>query len=256
MNLRQWGKAVAGGAADLLFPPQCVWCTIPTAQHARFCPTCRLRFVSHYYRCQKCATPLPAVLPNADCLRCRAGQWKFSSVITLAPYRGHMRKAIIAMKRKGNEPLRQGMAQLLVEMLHSPTAPSLSLGDAAPLLIPVPYHWSHSLGSAADTAAVLARGIASGTGWPLAQRAVRRVRKTSKQGVLSWSQRMANVQQAFAVVQAPLVAGKHVLLVDDVLTSGATAAEISRLLLKAGAAAVSVIVAARATGVRESPSME
>ena len=265
------------GFVDLLFPPQCVWCDVPTSIRQRLCTPCRQRFVSEYYRCQKCAAPLPRVLPNTDCIRCRTGKWRFSSVYTLAPYRGEMRRAVIMMKRKRFEPLRRAMADLLAEklMLELNTS-GLNSGDDQknpseqadvlsaetttvavgenPVLVPVPYHWSHGFSTAADTAELLANGISHRTSWPVVRGAIGRVRKTAKQGVLSWAERKVNVRRAFAVKSSRLIEQRHVLLVDDVMTSGATAAEISRLLLKAGARRVSVVVAARATGVRELPA--
>jgi len=202
-----------------------------------------------------------------------------------------MRQAVIMMKRKRFEPLRRALAELLAEKLlqecatwkQPPSKQLLTTQDSAPqasatpvaapqaaatpevtpasschlpILVPVPYHWSHGFSSAADTASVLARGIAERTDWPLVTGAVRRQRKTAKQGILSWSDRTSNVKRAFAMRAPQLVEGRQVLLVDDVLTSGATAAELTRLLLSAGAFQVIVVVAARGTGVRESRSLE
>jgi ComF family protein len=269
-------EELCGGLADLLFPPQCAWCHCPTRRHERLCAACRTRFVSSYYRCRKCASPLPPVLPNTDCVRCREGKWRFDSVITLAPYRGQMREAVIMMKRKRFEPLRRALAELLAEKLlnefaiggehpDDPTPTEEPISDhpvrqaslsGPPVVVPVPYHWSHGFSSAADTASVLARGIAATTRWPLVTGAVRRQRKTSKQGVLSWADRASNVRRAFAIRLPALVEGRHVVLIDDVLTSGATAAELTRLLLSAGAVQVTVAVAARGTGVRESRGVE
>lgn len=264
----QW----AGGFVDLLFPPQCAWCQQPTRISQRLCERCRQRFVSDYYRCQKCAAPLPTVLPNTQCVRCRAGKWRFTTVVTLATYRGDMRRAVIMMKRKRCEPLRRAMADLLGEKLLGEWLPAQATAELnvasgphvagesptahQPVLIPVPYHWSHGFSSAAGTAELLAQGIAAYTSWPVVRGAVRRVRKTAKQGVLTWAERKANVRKAFALNSDCAIRGRQVLLVDDVFTSGATAAELTRILLRGGAANVSIVVVARATGVRESPGME
>ena len=237
-----------GTLLDLLYPPECVWCQTPAELHQRLCAACTSRFSSDYYRCQKCAAPLPRVLPNADCSRCRAAKWRFTRVVALATYRGDMRRAVIMMKRRRFEALRRAMADLLVEQLRmesvSPTHP--------PLLIPVPYHWSHAFSTATNTAELLAQAIAARIGWPIDRTAVRRTRKTSKQGMLSWAERKVNVRHAFKVCATQRVAGRQIWLVDDVMTSGATTAELARQLLKAGAAVVNVAVVARGTGVRES----
>lgn len=267
-------ERLVDGFVDLLFPPQCVWCHVPSCIGQRLCDACRQRFVSHYYRCQKCAAPLPSVLPNADCVRCRSGKWRFDRVYTLAPYRGEMRRAVIMMKRRRFEPLRRALADLLGEKLlaefkscadakNSNALPGNQVDQCAadstidlPVLVPVPYHWSHGFTSAADTAELLAYGIAQRTAWPVVKDAIGRVRKTAKQGVLTWAERKVNVRQAFAMRSPKLIEKRHVMLVDDVMTSGATAAELSRLLLKSGAMRVSVVVAARATGVRETATCQ
>ncbi|MEO8268915.1 MAG: double zinc ribbon domain-containing protein [Aureliella sp.] len=233
---------------NLVYPPECAWCQAPCDLNERLCDGCRARFVSGYYRCHKCAAPLPQVLPNQDCARCRQAKWRFSRVVTLAPYRGDMRRAIISMKRKRFEPLRRAMADLLGQQLISEIKDSAAL----PLLIPVPYHWSHSFSSSANTSELLAQAIASNNGWPISQRIVRRTRKTLKQGLLSWAERKINVRHAFSVGSSKSIQDRQVWLVDDVMTSGATAAELARLLLKSGAAQVNVAVVARGTGVRES----
>ncbi|MCA9134105.1 MAG: hypothetical protein KDA45_13150, partial [Planctomycetales bacterium] len=282
---------------SLLYPPECTWCGQATAFHCRLCPACRQLFVSNYYRCQRCATPLPSVVPNQDCFRCREAKWRFSRVLTLGPYRGELRQAVILMKKPRFELLRRALGELLAEqVLDSDTAPAAKIapgdapapqhpaasadglsqangpstgqgrlpaarqargespaGELAPWLVPVPNHWSHGFSSAANTAESLARAIARPTGWRVATRIVGRIRKTAKQGMLSWTERKRNVRGAFAINRTQGLSGRHVMLVDDVLTSGATAAELSRLLLKAGAARVSVLVIARGTGARESP---
>ncbi len=275
MNGSVAAQRLFDGFINLLFPPQCAWCQLPTPIGQRLCDPCRGRFVSDYYRCLKCAAPLPRVVPNTDCVRCRTGKWRFDTVYTLAPYRGEMRRAVIMMKRKRFEPLRRAIAELLADKLLAEisvgqvfdpldSAAGNSMGGEVaaqttgelPVLVPVPYHWSHGFSTAADTAELLASSIADRTSWPVARGALRRVRKTAKQGVLTWAERKVNVRRAFAVKSPNLIEKRHVLLVDDVLTSGATAAELSRLLLKAGAIRVSMVVAARATGVRESTTME
>ncbi len=255
--MKSLATALISNLVHLVFPPECAWCAQSLDSQDRLCELCRGRFVSDYYRCQVCATPLPSVVPNQDCFRCRQSKCHFSQVVTLAPYRGDIRRAVIMMKRKRFELLRQAIAELLAEVLLADvrTNPGLC-GDPPPknedpLLIPIPYHWTHGLSSAAATAECLCRAISAKTNWPIALRAVRRIRKTEKQGLLSWSERAANVHNAFSVISPQTVANKSIFLVDDVLTCGATAGELARLLKKAGAAKVIVVVAARATGARE-----
>ncbi|MEZ6138792.1 MAG: double zinc ribbon domain-containing protein [Pirellulaceae bacterium] len=252
--MRNWITGV-DNLVDLVCPPECVWCSQPTSPDARFCRDCRHALVSDYYRCQSCATPLPSVVPNDNCFRCRDAGWKFSQVITLGPYRGRLREAVILAKKRSFESLRHGLGQLLAELveqqLHLEPAPN----SLRPWIIPIPYHWSHALSRGAHSAISLARALGAHTGLCVQTRCVYRVRKTAKQGMLSWSQRKQNVRGAFAIRSATALAGRHIFLVDDVLTSGATAAEVSSKLVKAGASKVSIVVIARGTGSR-APSTE
>lgn len=169
--------------------------------------------------------------------------------MTLAPYRGELREAVILMKKPRYEPLRRALGLLLAEQVLEAVAPREL--PQPPLLIAVPNHWSRGFAGTAHTAESLSQAIAYHTGWPQAHGAVRRIRKTSKQGMLTWAERSKNVRGAFHVRRPQLVAGRHVVLVDDVLTSGATAAEIAKLLTQAGAHDVSAAVVARGTGARE-----
>lgn len=261
---RAAGERICRGLIDLIYPPECAWCQAPSDVSERLCLSCRQRFMSDYYRCQTCAAPLPSVLPNERCVRCRQANWRFSRTLALAPYRGQMRQAVIMMKRKRFEPLRRALADLLGEQLlalmtpdpptdQQPAAVADSSAGAGvqPVLLPVPYYWSHYYSTSANTAELLARGIAARTGWPISLRALQRTRKTSKQGLLTWAERKNNVRQAFSVRQREAIVNRQVWLIDDVMTSGATAAELTRILLKAGAQQVNVAVVARGTGVRE-----
>lgn len=246
--------------AGLICPPECVWCAVPTGlcernepsnREERLCHGCRTRLLSDYYRCQKCATAIPSVVPNQDCYRCRDAGWRFDRVLTLGPYRNDLRCAVILMKKPGQELLRQVlgelMAQLAIDAVYCSDTAALP-----PLLIPVPNHWTHRFRGVSDSAGTLAKAVSKHTGWPLNSTSVRRIRKTAKQGMLAWSERSQNVRGAFKILAADRVTGRHVILVDDVFTSGATAAELSSRLKRAGAAEVTVLVAARGTGARES----
>lgn len=96
----------------------------------------------------------------------------------------------------------------------------------------------------------LAEAIAEKTGWSMLTSALKRNRITAKQGMLTWSERTSNVRGAFQL-SGNAIEKRRVVLVDDVLTSGATAHEITKLLLRAGATDVQVAVVARGVGARE-----
>lgn len=153
----------------------------------------------------------------------------------------------------------QGAKRLILPFKHAdrtelggPLAAHMARAGAdllahAELVVPVPAHWRRRLHRRYDQAALLARAVARFAGRPCAPDLLRRVRHTPALGDRGAAERSALVADAFALRRgrAPLVAGRRVLLVDDVLTSGATADACARVLLEAGAAAVDALAAAR-----------
>lgn len=248
---------------DLVLPPECAWCLEPIADNQRLCPACTRVLVVERHCCQKCAMPLPKVVENHDCIRCRNQGWRFECVTALGPYQGRLREAIILMKKPTFEALAMATGELLAaKLLGDAHAFSIASDqqqatdqcDLPDIVVPVPNHWTRRLVHRTSTAESLANAIATRLSRPLGIGVVRRVRPTRKQGMLAWSNREANVRHAFRVARPRPLAGKHVLLVDDVFTSGATAAEVTRCMLRAGAGRVSVAVAARGTGSRDQSS--
>ena len=130
--------------------------------------------------------------------------------------------------------------------------PLLAEADA---IVPVPLHWRRQWARRFNQSALLAEVIAKGSGVAVAHAALRRVKATPQQVGLSQAERAQNVQGAFRVLPAAKaeVAGRRLLLVDDVLTSGATVDACSRALLRAGAAQVDVLVFARVVAAARPP---
>lgn len=229
---------------DLVLPPECVWCLAPVASQRALCDECESVFVRQESCCQRCAMPVPAVVDRSSCIRCRDEGWRFDRVIALGPYRGRLREAIIMMKKPTFESLTAAAGTILAERLSQANI----LPD---LIMPVPNHWSRRLAHRTSSAETLATSIGRQLQRPLTLGSVRRVKRTRKQGMLAWSNRPGNVHRAFEARRPKVLAGKHILIVDDVFTSGATAAELTRCVLKAGAKKVTIAVAARGTGSRQ-----
>ncbi len=116
----------------------------------------------------------------------------------------------------------------------------------AELLLPVPLHWTRLLHRRYNQAALLAHSIHAAGGPPVVTDCLIRRRSTSSQGHLGPLARERNMRSAFAVPQRQKIAGKRVLLVDDVMTTGATVDECARVLKRGGAATVGVLTLARA----------
>ena len=127
--------------------------------------------------------------------------------------------------------------------------------DEAELMVPVPLHWKRGWSRRYNQSGALARAIERQTGVKVASEALRRIRPTQQQIGLSRSERASNVQGAFQVAadRKADIAGRRVVLVDDVLTSGATVDACARALLRAKAASVDVLVFARVVDTNKAP---
>jgi predicted amidophosphoribosyltransferase len=137
------------------------------------------------------------------------------------------------------------------ERLGTPFGHAL-LADANGL-IPVPLHWRRLWARRFNQSAALANIVSQASGVPVVDDALKRVKATLQQVGLSASERAINVQGAFAVVDRSRIAGRRLILIDDVLTSGATIDACARALNRAGAATVDVVVLARVVDAGRSP---
>jgi ComF family protein len=181
--------------------------------------------------------------PADECPHCREHHFAFDAVAVLGRYEADLRLAVHRMKQPTGEALAEALGRTLAQ--HRAAQFSQFHPDC---LVPVPMYWTRRLWRRTNDAEAIARGLAAVLAIPVLWRAVRRVRHTELQRDMRVDERMRNVRGAFAVARPAAVAGRRVLLVDDVFTSGATTGELARVLKKAGAEAVAVAVIARAQG--------
>lgn len=229
---------------QLLYPPACLVCQTRLAsgsEAAPLCASCR-----HSTRrctpplCIRCGLPLAGAFDaSMACRRCRQQPPTFDTAHAPWQYTGAIRAGVRALKYRHRHRLGRWFAD---DMAH--LARTTGLDQQVDLVVPVPLHWLKPRLRGTHTPAALARRVAAGLRLPYAPKALRRVRWTRTQTRLSRLQRRRNVEGAFQA-QAALVQGRRILLVDDVLTSTATAQACSIALRKAGAAAVVVLTAAR-----------
>ncbi|HEV8003226.1 MAG TPA: phosphoribosyltransferase family protein [Planctomycetaceae bacterium] len=215
----------------------------------RLCTGCRDAAIGPASdRCRRCAAPVgPFLDTQQGCFLCRRDRFHFESVIRLGVYENELRVMCLAAKRPGGEELAAALAETLW------TEEGLTLLSAQPdLIVPVPHHWRESLLSAPKVPETLASVLSSRLRVRWSTSILAKVRRTSKQSGLPSGRRRVNLRKAFRVPPrfAAHVAGRRILLVDDVLTTGATADEAARALLDAGAASVRVAVIARSIGLR------
>jgi ComF family protein len=229
------------GAVDTLYPPTCLACRAATEAHGALCPRCwsAMRFIERPY-CERLGTPFEQDLgegllsPQAI-----ADPPVFARARAVARFEdGPARMLVHRLKYSDRAEIARPIARWMAR------AGADILADAD-LLAPVPLHPLRLWRRRFNQAAMLARELARATGKPCDVGALLRVKATRSQVGLSRAQRAENLQGAFRVADRAAVKGRNVVLVDDVLTSGATANAASRALVRAGAKRVDVLVFAR-----------
>ena len=239
---RRW----AGALLDLVFPPFCPVCRARLGEERRgpLCGGCWSavgRLAPPWCRvCGGIAGPGLAPLPL--CAACRRRPPGFDYARAAACYDGVVREALHAFKFRGRWTLAAPLGDLLVEAVAG------RLPDGNPdLLLPVPLHPRRERERGFNQASLLARRVGRSLGCPVREAVLTRVVATRSQTELDAAARRANVRNAFEVRRPALVAGRHVVLVDDVLTTGATLSECARRLREAGASRVGALTVARVT---------
>ena len=147
---------------------------------------------------------------------------------------------ILRFKLAGHRALAKPLSGLLIERLAA-----AGLAGQADAIVPVPLHWRRELFRGFNQSQLLGRYVAAHFGLPMLDGHLRRVAPTASQTTRSGAQRMLQLRGAFSVRRPKAVAGRTLLLIDDVMTTCATAAECSRELLDAGARKVYVATIAR-----------
>jgi len=173
---------------------------------------------------------------SGRCSLCRLGLQGFDAVYSYGSYEGTLRELVHLFKYGGVRPLAGTFGKFLAQALPR---------DAGfDVIVPMPLHWFKQWQSGFNQADLLARVIGKKWGVPV-RSVVRRKKATLPQAGLTNAKRRANVQGAFKIPRGRSLAGMRVLLVDDVVTTGATASACARVLKRAGAAHVALLALAR-----------
>lgn len=231
------------GLLDLVLPTVCPGCSARTAGGDAFCEPCAadlLQYVSMPY-CPRCGSTIGPNLPTdiESCLACPQPLPRFARVVRLGPYAGPLRTFVRSLKYRRRQSGLGPVSRMLAEAVGARLEPPVEA------VVPVPAHWRRRLERGHDHSRTLAASIARRLSVPLGDDLVRS-RSTPPQAHLSRTQRFRNVRGCFAVRRGSQLGGAHLLLVDDVTTTGATASEAARTLLRAGAERVSLAVVAKA----------
>jgi predicted amidophosphoribosyltransferase len=227
----------------MVYPPQCMTCDARVTTDFGLCADCwrDTPFITGL-TCSKCGTPLPGddnaleVLCD-DCLTI-ARPWGQGRAALL--YRDNARKLVLALKHGDRIDLARPTAQWMARA----AAPMLVTGM---VVAPVPLHWLRLVKRRYNQAALLSSGVAKLAGLTHCPDLLQRRRSTGSQDGLTRDGRFANMAEALTVHprRHHRVEGRHILLVDDVMTSGATLAAAAEACIAAGACGISVLVMAR-----------
>lgn len=239
------GATSGGGTLDLLFPPRCTacGCDLPQrCQDAPFCDDCRAEIECYLgVRCVRCAGLAP-LAGDEPCLRCRQRLPAFDRVWALGSYEGLLRDMVLRMKTESSELVAAGLAGLWWAKYAGAFAAA-----QIDLVACIPSHRWRRWRRGADGPRAVAELIAAKGGVPAATRLLKKLRNNIQQKGLSRRSRIENVRGGVVVTAGYPLESARVVLVDDVLTTGATCHEASRVLKRAGAAEVTIAVLARAS---------
>lgn len=229
---------------DLILPPLCPLCHTIVPHKSTVCPPCwqELSFISDPF-CAQCALPLEVSTPEENlsfqkCGACLESPPSFSNARAAYVYDSVSKKMILSFKHGEALSLAPFLGQALWQS-------GKELVATADLLIPVPLHWRRLYKRGFNQSSLLAQRVGKLGNKPVSLNVLKRIHNTPSQGNLSLEERIKNMKECFKVVRPEKIKNKSILLIDDVMTTGATLNACAKTLLKAGAEKVTVLCVAR-----------
>lgn len=235
-------SALGRKALNAALPPHCGLCHAEVDAAATLCPDCwsRVGFIVDPV-CECCGVPFDRDWgPGTLCGPCIESHPSFDRARAATLYDDAVRSLILGLKHGD----RHDLVALFASWMHR-------VGDTfwptADLIVPVPLHWTRLWSRRFNQSALIAKAIGRLSDVPVLVDAITRTRRTPSQGGLGRKDRLRNVRNAFAVRQPALdrIQGKHIIVIDDVLTTGATVSQVADCLRKRGAAQIDVLTVAR-----------
>jgi len=242
MQIPESARRVGEALVSLFFPPHCAACGADTPGGVHLCAGCGekvTRITAPF--CRRCSEPFEGAIDGEfECVNCGDRALHFECAV--APYlsRGVVREFIHRFKYDHDRSLRIPLAAWLADAL----ADARITAQPIDAIVPVPLHATRFRERGFNQAALLARLLSVRAGVPMVE-ALQRTRYTTTQTRLDRHERMENLRNAFRVRDTAAVKSRHLLLVDDVFTTGSTVDECARVLLAAGTASVRVATVAR-----------
>jgi ComF family protein len=236
-HLRRIGRVFV----DTVLPPRCLACGEIVGDPDSLCGPCwsAITFFAAPW-CAVCGLPFPHPMGDgALCGACARQRPNWDRARAVLRYDKNSRRLLLSFKHGDRTHLARAFGRWMQRA-------GGDLLDGVDLLVPVPLHWTRLFRRRFNQAALLAQAIHAAGGPAVAPDWLVRRRRTPSQGLLGPAARERNVRGAFALRRGRDVAGKRIALVDDVMTTGATAEECARVLRRRGAAFVAVLTLARA----------
>jgi ComF family protein len=227
---------------DFLFPPQCLNCNATVPAQGTLCLSCwqQVRFITEPY-CACCGHPFDYALgEQALCGECLRQRPPFARARAVFRYDVHSRALVTKLKYADQTQLASIYGAWLKRF-------GKELIGVSEVIVPVPLHYWRFIGRRYNQSALLAQALSRQCGLTVLPGGLKRIRHTAPQPGLTYRQRQDNVRGAFVVhpKHAGALKNKAILLIDDVMTTSATAGECAKALLKAGAMQVNVLTLAR-----------
>lgn len=224
---------------DGLYPARCLLCGAEGADGFDLCQACRQELPHNHNACPRCALPLPAGAPATQrCGACRQHPPAFDRCLTPLLYQPPLDLLVGGLKFHGKLGYGRLLSRLMADYLER------MLADGVPeLIIPIPLHPTRLRSRGYNQALELARPLERRLGIPVTPFSCRRHKNTAPQVDQALEGRHSNISGAFQITGK--IQARHVALVDDVVTTGSTVAELARTLKRAGVKRVDVWAAAR-----------
>ena len=220
---------------DFIYPPICPLCNTGVSKHGELCADCwtAVNWIDGP-KCARCGYPFIAGYDFDDemlCPVCAAGKNELDWIRSACVYDDASKEIMLPFKHCGKIKYARFMANAMIWALRD-----VDLSDID-MIMPVPLAWRRRFHRGYNQSALLARPIARAMGVKMDYDSVHRKYRPDM-GHKTALQRAQNIRGVFTVVHPDKIRGKHILLVDDVMTSGATFSELRRVLMRAGAASV------------------
>lgn len=224
---------------DLCYPHLCALCKAACDEASFLCPLCDLALhqLQAHPACEGCGAPLAT--REAPCPFCQSrGVRHYRCLLRLGTFSAPLKDLIHRMKYNRQWALAELLATRL--LAHKGVRDLL---DSADVLVPVPLHFLRQFRRGFNQAEIIARQLSKDSGKPVV-RPISRVRHTESQTQLTRQKRMQNVRDAFRLNHPETIRGKHLVVIDDVMTTGATLQTVARTLRRARPASLSALLLA------------